>query len=349
MLRRAARNGLRRVERLRARTGPHAAILLYHRVAEPVADPWNIAVSPENFAAHLEILKRYGKPLKMCDLVADLSSSGAARRSVAVTFDDGYRDNLTSALPALESHEVPATVYVVSGAIGHANAFWWEQLTRIFLEKPDLPATLSIGDGEAARHFELGEDATYDTAALARSAAWRADHALPEDKRQQVFLDVWSYLLELPAEERSRQLALLEEWAGQLGANKETEPPRPLGNNELVTFAASPLIEIGGHTLTHPDLERLPKKDAAEEIARCRHDLMEITGQEVTSFAYPFGRYAAHTAAQLREAGFTNAAWSFSGLATPRNNVFQLPRIHVPNLDPEEFNRLMHQVLGPAT
>ena len=92
-----------------ARSG--SMILCYHRVAEGVDDPFQLCVTPANFAAHLDEIARYGEPSTLAEL-----SVPSRRPRVVVTFDDGYVDNLTNALPIAEAKGIPITVFVTSGA-----------------------------------------------------------------------------------------------------------------------------------------------------------------------------------------------------------------------------------------
>jgi peptidoglycan/xylan/chitin deacetylase (PgdA/CDA1 family) len=112
-------------------TGPRAAILLYHRVASVSSDPWRLAVPPDVFDRQLEVIAARFQPLPLRELVAGLRAGDLPARAVAVTFDDGYRDNLLAAKPLLERHGVPATVFVISGYIGSERDFWWDVLERV--------------------------------------------------------------------------------------------------------------------------------------------------------------------------------------------------------------------------
>lgn len=347
MIRRLIHKGLLRAERFRVGARPYGVVLIYHRIASPLVDPWNMAVSPENFAAHLEILKRFAVPRTMRDLAADLSNAAAPSRSIAVTFDDGYLDNLSTALPLMEAHDVPGSIFVISGAIGKPDAFWWDLLVRVFLGMPRLPASLMIEADGVRRIFDLADVAVYGADAITRSASWNADLSAPRDGRQRMLLDVWNHLLSLTVEGRSEAVQQIRAWAGMSDACTGQDTPRPMDYDELAQLAASKLIEIGGHTVSHPDLAQLSPDLAYNEIARGRADLMEWTGQSVDSFAYPFGRYSDRTVAQIRDAGFSYAAWSQPGLATSSSEAFTLPRLHMTNLNGDAFAAVLRDALGP--
>lgn len=78
-----------------------------------------------------------------------------------------------------------------------------------------------------------------------------------------------------------------------------------------------------------------------------RRDLMQMTGREIRSFAYPYGRMARGTSTRIRAAGFTSAGCSRFGLASRRSDPFALPRVQVPDLAAPEFAALVTGILGP--
>jgi peptidoglycan/xylan/chitin deacetylase (PgdA/CDA1 family) len=114
------------------------AILLYHRVAELESDPQQLAVTPARFEEQLRVLRATCTPVALADVPRLLRARKLPKRPVAVTFDDGYRDNLHEAKPLLERHGVPATVFVASGYVGRGTEFWWDELER--LGREDLHA-----------------------------------------------------------------------------------------------------------------------------------------------------------------------------------------------------------------
>lgn len=336
-------------ERLRDRNQRRGAILTYHRVATPASDPWRIAVSPENFAAHMDVLKRRGDARCLTELAGRLASDGLADRTVAVTFDDAYADNLSTALPILEEREIPATIFAVSGLIGVVDGFWWDFLNVIFLETETLPETLSVTASTGSATWTLGDDATSAPSDLARHATWVADEEPPRNQRQKVFLEVWELLVALDTDERRGLLAEIADWAGVAAAPQPGDTSRPVTEAELRRLAASPLIDIGGHTASHGDLSGLSGDHAETEIRKDRAALAEITGQAIEGFAYPFGRFAPQTARQIADAGYTIACNRRYRIATPAHDPYHLPRLQVPNISGADFARRLDLILGPGT
>src|SRR3972149_2982228 len=100
-------------------------LLMYHRVVNLESDPPSLCVSPSNFTEQLEFLKKFCHPVSLQQLVKSLDKKGLPRRAIAVTFDDGYVDNLYNAKPLLESFDIPATVFLTTGYIGQNHEFWW--------------------------------------------------------------------------------------------------------------------------------------------------------------------------------------------------------------------------------
>jgi peptidoglycan/xylan/chitin deacetylase (PgdA/CDA1 family) len=117
---------LRQRVRSRARHGKTtgALALLYHRVAEPDLDPLLLAVSPARFAEHLDVLASRD--------VVPLAELHGRRDGIAITFDDGYADNLGAAAQLAEAR-MPATVFVTVGLLGEPP--WWDVLARVVPEQ----------------------------------------------------------------------------------------------------------------------------------------------------------------------------------------------------------------------
>ena len=112
---------------------PKPLILMYHRVAADPIDPWALAVMPSHFAEQVEVLRSTRLPLPLEEFVRRLEADKLPDNAVAVTFDDGYLDNLTNAKPLLSAAGVPATVFIATSYLG--EQFWWDELARLLLAR----------------------------------------------------------------------------------------------------------------------------------------------------------------------------------------------------------------------
>ncbi len=314
-----------------------ALILLYHRVAALKSDPWGLAVAPGRFAEHLEVLRRHARPMPLGELSQALRDGGLPDRSVVVTFDDGYADNLHNAKPLLERHDVPATVFVASGFVGHKREFWWDELGRLLLRPGALPDILTLSvDGETHR-WELGEAAHYTVEEFRRHRGWRAWNTSPTP-RHGLYISLCDLLRPVSEEERQRKLDELRGWV--VGAPERRPYHRPLSSGEIGKLHQGGLVEIGAHTVTHPVLSTLPPAAQRREIAKSKASLEQILGRPVTTFAYPYGKphdYTAETVEIVRRDGFGCACSTFSGVVRRSSDRFRLPRVYVRNWDGERL------------
>lgn len=126
------RSAIRRAMGL-PRWPPGGIVLLYHRVARLDSDPQQLAVTPENFADHLDVICERGVPMTLDTLVEQAQRDELPRGAVAMTFDDGYADNLLCAAPLLARAHVPATVFISTHAVNTGREFWWDELERLLL------------------------------------------------------------------------------------------------------------------------------------------------------------------------------------------------------------------------
>lgn len=323
---RTAKSALRRARKpLRRRSTAHGLILMYHRVAGETSDPWGLCVAPEHFREQLDVLSRFADVVPLPDLSSRLRVGRKQRPVVAISFDDGYADNLHQALPLLENADMPATVFVATAWIG-GEPFWWDALAAAVFQTATLPPRLHLPiDGEPFAWATAGSNGGSPTPA----------------ERRALHLALWRRLQAADASSRSAAL-------GELAALLEAPAvpgalARPMTEDELRRLASSPLIDIGGHTMSHCPL---PKRHAAEqfrEIAGSRERCGEITGRLPTSFAYPHGDYDAATPTIVARAGFTRACSSEQDLVWETGDPFLMPRCSVLDGDGDAFQRRLRR------
>ena len=274
-------------------------ILIFHRVLA-VPDPLRPG-EPDvaGFDRFMGFIARHFDVLPLRDAAARLKQGRLPRRACCISFDDGYADNLTIALPILEKYRLPATVFIATGYLDGGRMFNDAVIDAIAATgHPRLDLT-GIGLGEhALAGFE------------ARRAAIAA---------------ILEQLKYRPPEQRRENVARLLELADG----------GPLPTDIMLTAAQVKAlsqrgIEIGGHTVNHPILASVEDDVARQEITAGKQRLETITGKPVLTFAYPNGRphrdYAARHVAMVRELGFELAVSTAHGVGNPESDVFQLPR-----------------------
>jgi peptidoglycan/xylan/chitin deacetylase (PgdA/CDA1 family) len=281
-------------------------ILFYHRIAEPAYDPWMNAVSAATFERHLRLLKDDYRVMTLADLALAARRGRVPPRAVAVTFDDGYLDNLQRALPALEAHGVPATCYVATGYVDSPRPFWWDDLE-------DLLA----GAGERPPRLEIALGRTRVSAATASEA-----------ERRRVLTATMQPLLRRSSPAAiGRWLELLRAWAGEIPPGGD-DARRPMSGEELDRLARSELVELGAHTATHPSLLALGRRQQRAEIEASRRFLTERFGRPPSSFSFPFGENSVASRRLVRACGFESAVGVQGALpVTAAARRFELPRL----------------------
>jgi len=321
-----------------------ALILLYHRVAELDSDPWGLVVTPRHFEEHLQVLRGFGRVMPLKELAAAVNNQALPRRAVAVTFDDGYADNLLNAKPLLEKHSVPATVFIATGHTGEAREFWWDELDTLFLQPGSLPGELNLKVNSNEYHWELGETAVYEEESLAANRMWKAWRPEVPTPRHSIYRSLWQLMQPMSHIERRRVGDKLLQWAGERPHDNRAR--RVLTSEEIVELTAGGLIEAGCHTVTHPQLSSLDADSQRREIGDSKAHLEKILGRQVTAFAYPYGGerdYTSETVDLIRRKEFYCGCTTTEAVVRANTDCYRLPRLQVPDIDGDSFARLLSE------
>ena len=314
-----ARSGAVRALEARARRSGRAVILCYHGVRprqEGGFDPNGaMHVTPQLFEAHLAYLARACEVLPL-DAVAARRERAApnGRIAVAITFDDGYRDNLELAFPILRAYGCPATIFLPTSFIGTGRPFWWEQ----------IEAWIRDAHGRVAH-----AGAAYDLDTTA-------------DKER--FFDRLRVALTRAGPERRAQL--LEQARALLAPSRDVESST-LSWPEIAQLAGSGLISFGAHTVNHLAVSSLTDAELDFEIGAGRRELAQLLATQSGFFAFPYGRYAdldRRSSDVLRRHGFAGAATLVAGDVVSSKSAYTLPRIFVERDD--DVARLRAKMAG---
>ena len=320
----------------RKRNTSKGIILMYHRVAEKDVDPWSLCVTPLHFAQHLEVIQTYATPISLNQLVQSLHEGKIPESAVAITFDDGYANNLHNAKPLLERYNMAATVFVSGGYPIQSREFWWDELDQLILQPGRLPEELVLTIKDKRHKWNLGAAIDYS------EKDYEADHnaqirsSQPSD-RLVFYFSVWQKMQSLYESQRLKTLDEIAKWADANPIIRETH--RLLEPEEVFNLEKGGLINVGAHTVTHALLSAHPVSIQRNEINQNKTYLEEILGHSVLSFSYPFSSYTKETISLARDAGFTCACSVIEETVWKHSDCFQLPRFGVEDCNGEQFER----------
>ncbi|TPN71081.1 polysaccharide deacetylase [Mesorhizobium sp. B1-1-1] len=292
--------------------GGIGAILMLHRVTAKPEKPDSVNrhlnIAPDFLDAMIAGLKADGYAfVSMDEAVERIAARGKGGQFAAITADDAYRDNMTEALPVLEKHGAPITIYVAPGLINGTADLWWDVVEDLVNAGDRL--TLTTSEGKT----------TIDCTSPA--------------KKLQAIARLHTYLTSEVREEDLR--AVLRELAHANGVDAGRPRVDTLMTwSEIRAIAAHPLVTIGAHTINHSNLKRLSEADARHEIVGVKSILRAELGEEPRHFAYPYG-YASAVGCRevglVRDAGYTSAVTTRHGVLRAEHACFlhALPRISV--------------------
>lgn len=284
-----------------SRAGPSAklSILIFHRVLAQTDPLFPSEATVQSFDWQMALLKSLFNVLPLPEAVSRLKAGSLPARAAAITFDDGYADNYTHALPILQKHGLHATFFIATAYLDGGRMF---NDTVIESVRNTKLARLDLSDMQLGDH-ELGSTAAKKQA---------IQQILPKIK----------YLL---PDER-------EAAAARVAARAEVET---LPNDLMLTTAQlkglhAAGMEIGGHTHRHPILAKLDRDAALTEIATGKTVLEDKLGTRVGLFAYPNGKpgtdYLPEQSGIVRELGFEAAVSTAHGVSTCSSDMYQLRR-----------------------
>jgi peptidoglycan/xylan/chitin deacetylase (PgdA/CDA1 family) len=314
---------------------PKAIVLSYHRIADLAIDPWELAVSAENFEQHLQVLKKY-KLYTASQLVEQLKQRSLKNGMVCITFDDGYRDNYMIAKPLLQKYQCTSTFFIAVGYLGRHRQFWWDELQYILLGPHNLPQTLSILVNDEPFNFDLLSEGKHDEMQTEKLRSW-IWYDPPPTRRSELFIELWKRLKPLSHGNIATILDKLKTWS--LSELKFTELDVPLSVDELGELINDPLFEIGNHTSTHPALAFHNRNAQYDEIAACNEILERIGNKNRGTVAYPYGIYNKNTVDVSNQLGLTGGFTTENKAVLIGDPCFELGRFHVKNWSGEEFER----------
>lgn len=282
-------------------------VLMYHRVIDR-EDPLFVGIPVKQFEEQMKYISDRWNPVSE-EQVVNFYRHGKAlpEGAVFVTFDDGYKDAYTLALPVLKKHRIPAIVFVSSDPVDNNDLLWTDELSLLL--KHTNRSSLELIIEKERLSFELSDDkakarALFEVKSRLKQVADNIRHETLEGVRGQ--------LGELSSDQRSGYLVSREDM-------------QELYQNGVC---------IGAHTVTHPILSQVSDEKAREEITQSRDYLLEMGFPQI-SFCYPNGQradYNESTKSIVKECGFDLAFTAEEGANNEHTHPLELERLHVSNV-----------------
>jgi peptidoglycan/xylan/chitin deacetylase (PgdA/CDA1 family) len=264
-----------------------------------------LEVTPDFLDGVLTRVKELGLDLvSMDEAVERLQSGQSDKRFVVVTFDDGYKDNLTYALPVLEKHQCPFTIYIPTEFIEGRGEPWWLALEEIIANENTVVLYLE------------GRELVFDTSNL--------------PAKHQAYQEIYWWLRQLN-EHRMRHV--MRSFCQQYNYDMTLTCRREVMDlTELMLLAQHPLATIGAHTKTHPMLAKMHEEDAYMEMQKGREKLYVWLGQKPQHFSYPYGDFSVAGKREFelaKDLGFKTAVTTRKGVLFPehKDHLHALPRV----------------------
>jgi peptidoglycan/xylan/chitin deacetylase (PgdA/CDA1 family)/CelD/BcsL family acetyltransferase involved in cellulose biosynthesis len=285
---------------IEARKAPLCQIFLYHRVNDD-GDPYLPSLPVQQFRQQMEYVAKHFNVVTLDDIAEGRTDRARSQYSVAITFDDGYHDNFTSAFPILKELGIPATIFLATGYTGTNRIPWYDQVCLGF---------------KLTMRSRLDLDRTGAPSGPLESQAQRL-----------TLLDrVLDWLRELDNQERQRALPAIFR---ALGVPDSLTLPNYMLNWDEIKQMKAHKIEFGAHTVSHPVLAQTSGAQLQEEIGDSKTTIEQKLKTEVRHFAYPFGReshYGGEAKDCVQQCGFKTAVTTEFGFNAPGDDLFALKR-----------------------
>lgn len=267
-------------------------IICYHRISDDnnsYLRPTNVA----DFANQMQYLSKVYKPVSLEEIVQHIKNgTPLPSKSIAITFDDGYRDIYENAYPILRKYGIPATIFLTTGYVGTAEIPLWDKAFYAPSKAKKRTPVPGILDAE---HSEPPDRKTMHMPAQMRNQ-------LDEKDRSYAVVDQPDARIHNHAEK-----SLMLSW----------EEVREMSDNGIL---------FGSHTLTHPFLTKISRKQVQKEIYISKQIIEQQIGKSVTTFAYPGGDFDPDIEEIVKEAGYSAAVSTVPGYNSVCDDVYALRR-----------------------
>jgi peptidoglycan/xylan/chitin deacetylase (PgdA/CDA1 family) len=303
--------------------------LNYHRIGDGSASPFDRGLwsaTTEDFDAQVQFVKKQFDVISPADLPE--ARRQASGRFLIITFDDGYADNFHAAFPVLKAHGVPATFFIATGFIDKPSLPWWDEIAWM------------------VRRSTRGQIAI---------KPWSDDLIIPgEGDREQSIRKLLRIFKAMPSADTGHYLEALAQATGTGRFHADSAGDLWMTWDMLRQMNAAGMT-IGGHTVHHPILARMPEEQQYQEISGCQKRIETELSRPMTCLSYPVGNTTAFNQATrncLKKCGIQHAFSYYGGIQTfdswDDHDIRRLPVDNDLSFDHFRAMVMLPQVFGRA-
>lgn len=280
-------------------TRPALSILIYHRILETKDPLLPDEVDQKEFETQLIALSKHYQIITLRHAIALMKAGSLPNNALCITFDDGYENNYSVALPILLKHNLTATFFIASGFLD-GGIMWNDVIIELVRNTEDEVLDLSyVNLGQ----YKISTDV---------------------NERRDVLNSIIKEIKHLDGVSRSELIEKIMDRESSL------LPKDLMMSSEQVRKMSESGMEIGGHTLTHPILSKISDHNVEIELVKDKSRLEKIIGKSISSFAYPNGKkgqdYLDKHAHLVKSIGYEQAVSTNVGITRDNSDLFQLPR-----------------------
>ncbi|MBL7893953.1 MAG: polysaccharide deacetylase family protein [Bacteroidia bacterium] len=291
-------------------------IINFHGVTSVIGNRFNNRhFDVSDFEKTLVYLKHNFNIVSLSEIFKNHQSGVAPqKKTVALTFDDGYLNNFTVALPILKKHNIPATFYLISKGLQDDSYYVWPDIVDLI--QKNIRKDIILNSYVFKFPGFYCEELDKSLVDFIKSSGYSRDTYINE-------------------------LALAYPYY-KTTAKQFPELIELIRKDDFSKYSQEPLIEYGSHTHAHYNLEYLTDEESRFEMGESKRIIVELTGKKVISIAFPDGSYSKRTLELAKEAGYENlvaveykfkennqqsgllSRFTISNSTTPESNMLRL-------------------------
>lgn len=305
------------LEKITLNFGGQIVVLAYHGVVKnkkPILSERHL--DQNEFECHLKYIRNNYDVISLDQaFIYNQQKTKPLKKSIVITFDDGYKNNFKYAVPLLEKYNMPATFYITTKRLQDESFLFWFDLLDISLDNINEEQLNSINNSDLVRSF---------------------------GKKFMNIGDIKSIVKTFNKEQKEAFLKLIYQSLDTYNVIKQydTDYYDLMNEEELKYISASSLFTLGSHSHSHHNMDTLSKEQLNFELKESKKLLEEITQKEILSIAYPDGAYNDFVKKISIESGFKQLLAVDSRAKSDKNDQSLMTRHCISNTTTWQANMI---------